>query len=414
MSNNRIIVIGGGAAGLLAAGCAAENGADVLVLEKMKLPGRKIGISGKGRCNLTNTAEARDFISHFGRNGRFLHQSFSNFFSEELIQLLEGLKLPVQIERGGRVFPKSGKAVDVVKALEKWVKNKGATLKTSSQVTKIHYEAGKITGASTKNEFIPCQKVIIATGGASYPRTGSTGDGYKLAKDCGHTIIPIRPALVSLNTTISRKNQPDGLLLKNINAHLYIDGKKKVEEFGELLFTETGISGPTILTLSSLAVDSLRNNSQVRISLDFKPALSEQKLDNRLQRDFQERHAESIESVLRGLLPQQLIPLCLAVTNLEAKKLAGIITSKERKRLGNWLKNYSVDITGYGSLDDAIVTAGGINLKEIAPKTMESKIISGLYIAGELLDLHGDTGGFNLQAAFSTGWTAGLAASASL
>lgn len=414
MSNNRIIIVGGGAAGLLAAGCAAENGAEVLVLEKMKLPGRKIGISGKGRCNITNTAEIRDFINHFGTNGRFLHQSFSNFFSDELLQLLERLKLPVQIERGGRVFPKSGKAVDVVKALEKWVKSKGCTLVASSPVTKIHHEASKITGVSTKNDFFPCQKVILATGGASYPRTGSTGDGYRFAKECGHTIIPIRPALISLNTAISTKNQPSGLLLKNISARLYIDGKKKVEEFGELLFTETGISGPTILTLSGLAVDSLRNNSQVRISLDFKPALSEQKLDNRLQRDFQERHAESIGSVLRGLLPQQLISLCLADINLEAKKVAGIITSKERKRLGNWLKNYSVDITGYGSLNDAIVTAGGVNLKEITPKTMESKVVSGLYIAGELLDLHGDTGGFNLQAAFSTGWTAGIAASTNL
>lgn len=413
MSNNRIIIVGGGAAGLLAAGCAAENGAEVLVLEKMKLPGRKIGISGKGRCNLTNTAEVGDFINHFGKNGRFLHQSFSNFFSEELQQLLQRLKLPVQIERGGRVFPKSGKAVDVVKALEKWIKNKGCTLIASSPVTKIHHEANKITGVSTKNDFFPCQKVILATGGASYPRTGSTGDGYRLAKECGHTIVPIRPALISLNTTISNTNQPSGLLLKNINARLYVGGKKKAEEFGELLFTETGISGPTILTLSGIAVDSLRSNCQVRISLDFKPALSEQKLDNRLQRDFQERHAESIGSVLRGLLPQQLISLCLADTNLEAKKIVGIFTSKERKRLGNWLKNYSVDITGYGSLDDAIVTAGGVNLKEISPKTMESKVVAGLYIAGELLDLHGDTGGFNLQAAFSTGWTAGLAASTS-
>ncbi|MGB3209208.1 MAG: NAD(P)/FAD-dependent oxidoreductase [Desulforhopalus sp.] len=401
------IVIGGGAAGIMAAGMAAQRGSKVLLLEKMSQTGRKIGISGKGRCNLTNIAELDDFLSRFGKNGRFLRQCFQQFFSQELIDFFESRNLPLVIERGGRVFPESGRALDVVKTLNCWLQEKQVTLEKNAAASAILVKEGRVCGVVCNGKTLPCENVILATGGKSYPRTGSTGDGYTMAESLGHALVPLRPALVPLVSRDSRIPRMAGLELRNIQIRLYLDGKRKAQEFGELAFTGYGLTGPIILTLSGGIVQALDNGQQVVLSLDLKPALNETKLDNRLIRDLTSRSGEPVESILRGLLPQQLVPICLESCGLSTDIDTGNFPGKMRKRLVQWLKDFRIEISGYRSYDEAIVTAGGVSLKEIDPKTMESKIIKGLFIAGELLDLQADTGGYNLQAAFTTGWVAG-------
>lgn len=406
-----VVIAGAGAAGLLAAGRAAQKGAQVLLLEKMKLPGRKIGISGKGRCNLTNTASLQDFIHHFGKNGRFLHQPFSRFFSKELTELFTERNLPVQIERGGRVFPAEGKrGVDVVKTLELWVKELGVEIRSSTTLLDILVENNQISGVKTNKGIIGCSKLIMATGGATYPRTGSTGDGYRLLEQLGHTLIALRPALVPLLTTPRLPTTLNGLQLKNIKARLFINNKRKTEQFGELYFVDSALSGPVVLTMSLNAVDALKKSKDVSLLVDLKPALSDIQLDKRLQNDLIKRNKEPISSILRGLLPGPLVQFCLAQTHINPTVNGSDFSGKDRKKLVTWMKNIRFEISGYGSMDEAIVTAGGIKLKEIDPNTMQSKKVKGLYITGELLDLNGDTGGFNLQAAFSTGWIAGESA----
>jgi predicted Rossmann fold flavoprotein len=407
MSRQTVVVVGGGAAGLMAAGQAALAGSRVIILEKMKRPGRKICISGKGRCNLTNSAPVEEFIEHFGRNGRFLRQTFARFFAPELVNFFEQNGLQVSLERGGRYFPTSGKAPDIVKVFLAWLADLSVKIQDNNPVKELCVENNRITGVITKSGKISCDAVILATGGASYPATGSTGDGYKLLKSLGHTIIPIRPALVPLEVQGGIHPALAGLELRNIEARLFINGKKKRQLFGELHFKKFGLSGPTILTLSGDTVDGLRAGNKVELLIDLKAALNRQKLDARLIRDFEKRHKEPFEDVLRGLLPAQIVPLCLTMTAIPADKAAGDISKKERKTLLNWLKELRFEVTGYRSFKEAIVTAGGVNLKEVNPRTMESKIISGLYLVGELLDLNGNTGGYNLQAAFSTGWLAG-------
>ncbi len=394
----------------MAAGQAAEGGARVLLLEKMKRPGRKLCIAGKGRCNVTNSAELTAFINHFGKNGRFLRQTFDRFFSRELTEFFNSKGLELVTERGGRVFPQSGKASDVLKVFLDWLKDLNVEIHPSTTVHRIHTDGGIITGVESSRATLSCDAVILATGGASYPGTGSTGDGYILAKTIGHTLTPIRPSLIPIITDQKHSQQLAGLSLRNIEVRMYINKKKKRQAFGEVTFTDDGLSGPVILTLSGEVVDALRNDDKVNFTIDFKPALDEQKLDARLQRDFQRRHNEPFDSILRGLMPQQLLPLCLFSTGIPADKPGGSISAKERKRLRLWLKNYKIGVAGYRPLKEAIVTAGGVNLKEINPRTMESKHIKGLYIVGELLDIHADTGGYNLQAAFSTGWLAGESA----
>jgi len=410
MDKKRIVVIGGGAAGLMAAGQAAECGADVILLEKMKRPGRKICITGKGRCNITNSAAIPDFIEHFGKNGRFLRQAFSNFFAPELVHFFEDKGLPVTLERGGRYFPSSGKAPDILNLFLRWLKKLPVQIRLNSRVKEFVIKDARIQAVKTTKETIPCDAVILATGGASYPSTGSTGDGYALAESAGHSVDAIRPALVPLEISGGIEPSLIGLELRNVETKLYINNKQKRKLFGELHFLKTSLSGPTILTLSGDAVDALREGKKVSIGLDLKPALSEQKLDNRLIRDFEKRHKEQFSEVLRGLMAAKLVPFCLQQTAIPADKLAGEITKKERKRFLQWLKNNRMDVSGHRPFSEAIVTAGGIHLKEVDPKTMESKRTKGLYLAGEVLDLNGNTGGYNLQAAFSTGWLAGQAA----
>ncbi len=410
MTKKQVVIIGGGAAGLMAAGQAATAGAEVTLLEKMKRPGRKICISGKGRCNITNSAPVTEFIEHFGKNGRFLRQAFSRFFSEELLDFFRENDLEIQLERGGRYFPKSGKAPDILKTFLKWLSGLDVTIRDNCAVTAIRVQDGVVTEIVTKQGTIPCDAVVLATGGASYPATGSTGDGYRLAESLGHTIVPIRPALVPLEIRGGIRQELAGLELRNIAVQLYIDGKKRLQLFGELHFLKYGVGGPTILTLSGDVVDALQAEKKVSLHVDLKAALSEQKLDARLIRDFEKRYREEFADVLRGLLPAALVPLCLEQTTIPAGKKAGEITRKERKKLLHWLKGLQLDVSRHRPLKEAIVTAGGVELKEVNPRTLESKIVSGLYLAGEVLDLNGDTGGYNLQAAFSTGWLAGQAA----
>lgn len=394
----------------MAAGSAAEAGARVLLLEKMKQPGHKLAITGKGRCNLTNSTDIGDFIAHFGGNGRFLRQAFHRFFNHDLIDFFTNNGLKMVTERGGRVFPANGKAPEVVKVLRHWLKKCGATIRLKSPVEKLVIKDDRIVGVVAAGEEFSGAAVILATGGASYPATGSTGDGYHLAKSVGHHIIPPRPALVPLVCAGQTSKKLAGLSLRNVTVRLLINNKKIREILGELLFTEDGISGPAVLTLSGAAVDAMKNGDKVCFSINLKPALDEKKLEARLLRDFQSRGKESLDSLLRGLLPREMVPTCLELTAINPQRQGHQVTTAERKRLRGWLKDFRLPITGHRPMAEAIITAGGIDTKEIDPKTMASRHIKNLFFAGELLNIQADTGGYNLQAAFSTGHLAGKAA----
>ncbi|MDP3695568.1 MAG: NAD(P)/FAD-dependent oxidoreductase, partial [Desulfocapsaceae bacterium] len=383
---------------------------EVLLLEKMKRPGRKICITGKGRCNITNIAEVKEFIDHFGKNGRFLRQAFSRFFAPELMAFFEQQGLGLVSERGGRVFPASGKAPDVVKVLQQWLQKCGVQIRTEASVDLLLTTNGRVSGVLCDTEALGSDAVILATGGASYAATGSTGDGYRLAAAVGHTIVPIRPALVPLETGGNLTAPMDGLDLRNINVRLIVNGKRGRQAFGEMSFAKFGVTGPVILTLSGEVVDGLRRGDKIALSIDLKPALDEQKLDARLLRDLESRSKEKIDSILRGLLPREMIAVCLQLTEIPADRLGGQVTAQERKRLKTWLKDFRLEVTGHRPFPEAIITAGGVDLQEVDPRTMESHKAPGLYLAGEVLDIQGDTGGYNLQAAFSTGWLAGRAA----
>lgn len=416
MTDYDVIVIGGGAAGLMAAGQAAQVGARTLLLEKMARPGRKLFISGKGRCNLTNTAPIREFIQHFGTNGRFLRQAFHRYFAPDLMAFFEQLGVPTITERGGRVFPASESAQDIVNAFEAWNRKMGVSARLNAPVDHLFVEKKRVRGVVLHpSSQIAARAVIVATGGASYPGTGSTGDGYRFAEALGHTIIPIRPALVPLVTAGDIAQKCQGLSLRNVKVSVWVDKRKADQAFGEMLFTHFGVSGPIILTLSRDIVDALHARKKVQLSIDLKPALDEAKLDARLLRDLDANGKKQFQTLLKGLLPQKLIPVCVALTGIPSDKVCHQITADDRKRLRSWLKDFRLDITGHRSFGQAIVTAGGVDTREVNPRTMESKRISGLYFAGEVLDLDADTGGYNLQAAFSTGWLAGrCAAEASL
>ena len=407
MSITDVIVVGGGPAGLLAAGRAAELGAKVLVLEKMYAPGRKLLITGKGRCNITNAAPIGEFITHIFPDGRFLRSAFANYFSHDIIELLAKYGVETTLERGGRYFPASNKSSDILEALLKWLNELGVEIRCGQRVEKLVVENGTITGVRANGMFFSAPKIILATGGKSYPGTGSTGDGYELARQVGHTIEKPIPALVPLETKGSVAQQLQGLNLKNVKAIIWVDGKKAGEDFGEMIFTHFGLSGPIILTLSRIAVAALQNNQKVEFTIDLKPALDEQKLDARLIRDLNEHGKKQVGNLFREWLPASMIPVFIEILGLDPEKECHQVTGNERKQIRNLMKNLRFEVSHNRSFKEAIITAGGVVTGEINPKTMESKLVKGLYFAGEMIDLDAETGGYNLQIAYSTGWLAG-------
>lgn len=404
----KVIVIGAGAAGLIAAGRASECGKDVLLLEKNDRVGKKLLISGKGRCNITNNTDMEGLVQNIPGNGNFLYSSFYTFSNMDLLDLLHGEGLETKVERGGRVFPVSDKAQDVVQLLKRYAERRGARIELNTAVESIEAENGCVSGVKLKNgSFVKCSSVILATGGASYPGTGSTGDGYKMAQKLGHTIIPLKPSLVPLETSEKWVGELQGLSLKNISITL-VDkkGRKIYDDFGEMLFTHFGVSGPVILSCSRHIMQYDYRN--VKLVIDLKPALDEDTLDTRLQRDFEKFSRKQFKNSLDELLPQKMIPVVIMLSQIPEEKPVNQITRNERKTLVKLLKSFTMEIAGSRPIAEAIVTAGGICTDEVNPSTMESRLVKGLFLAGEVIDVDGYTGGFNLTIAFSTGYTAGL------
>ncbi len=410
MKDYDVIVVGGGAAGMMAAGQAASLGANTLLLEKMDQPGRKIFITGKFRCNLTNIAPVPEFIEHFNREGRFLRQAFHRFFSKELMAFFQERGVPTITERGGRVFPTSGKSAEVVFALVNWCRTSGVEIRTHAPVERLLVGTEQNQGVVTPQGAFYASSVILACGGASYPGTGSTGDGYSLAESAGHRIVPVRPALVPLITAGNTAQNLQGLSLRNVHLTLLADGAKAGEYFGEMLFTHFGVSGPIVLSLSREAVDLMGAGRKVTLSIDLKPGLNNNKLDQRLLRDFDSQGKKQFQTYLSQLLPRKLITTCIELTGIPAKKPCHQVTAAERQCLLNWLKDFRLEVNGQRGFRHAIVTAGGVDTQEIDPRSMESLVLPGLYFAGEIIDVDADTGGYNLQAAFSTGWLSGRSA----
>ncbi len=407
MKNYDVLVIGAGPAGLMAAGRAAEKGARVLVLEKMRLPGRKLLITGKGRCNITNVAPVEEFISHIFPEGRFLRNAFSKFYSDDIIRLLKKYGVEVTLERGGRYFPASNKSKDVLDALLRWVSEQKVEIRGGSRVEDLLLENGAVKGLVVNGQELFCDQVILATGGKSYPATGSDGDGYRLAQRAGHSLVEPMPSLVPLVCKGNTAEKLQGLALKNVRAILWENGKKTAEEFGEMLFTHFGLSGPIILTLSRRAVAALHQHRRVEVTVDLKPALEDQKLDKRLIRDLNEQGKKKLGNLFKNWLPASMIPVFIELLELDPEKEGHQVSASERKKIRHLMKNLKFEVTGHRAFKEAIITAGGIPTREVRPGTMESKKVSGLYFAGEILDLDADTGGYNLQIAYSTGWLAG-------
>ena len=411
----KVIVIGGGPAGMMSAISSAESGNDVTIIEKMQSLGRKLLITGKGRCNITSSLDMDEFIKNIPGNGMFLYSAFKNYTNQDIIKLLKEEGLEVKEERGNRIFPVTDKSLDVLKCFEKKLKSLNVNIILNTKVKEILVEDNIVKGVKTEKEIINADKVILATGGKSYPLTGSTGDGYVMAQKLGHTVTKINPSLVPLEAFDKEtcKNL-QGLSLKNVQIELIDKNKNKVlyEDFGEMLFTHFGVSGPTILSSSAHLVrykniQQLFNENKISLKIDFKPALSEEKLNDRILRDFNEEKNKMFRNSLDKLLPQKLIPTIIKISGIDPNKKVNEITKIERKNLVKLLKNFEITIKGFRNIDEAIITSGGIKIKEINPKTMESKIIKGLYFAGEIIDVDAYTGGFNLQIAYSTGYTAG-------
>ena len=407
MTNSKLIIVGGGPAGIMAAIRAADNGANVTLYEKNNSLGRKLRITGKGRCNLTNLADTDEIIKNIPGNGKFLYSALQNFSAEDTINFFEGLDLKTKLERGNRIFPASDNAADVIDALTKRLAVLNVDVKLNSRVDEIFTNGNKIIGVEVHKKFIDADAVILATGGASYPATGSTGDGFKFAKNLGHTVTKILPALVPLEVEEDFVKDLQGLSLKNVRATLKADGKIIDEQFGEMLFTHFGVSGPIILTLSRAVAKLLDEKFFVELTINLKPALTPEQLDARILRDFKKFQHKAIKNSLGELLPKKLISPILDLSYIDEDKKIDAVTKDERRRLIENLRELTLTVTKTRSLDEAIVTAGGVDVKEVNPKTMESKLIKNLFIVGEVLDVDGYTGGFNLQAAWATGNAAG-------
>lgn len=435
-----IVVIGGGAAGLMAGITAAQQGASVIVLERMKEPGKKMMITGKGRCNITNACPMEEFIPNLPGNGKFLFSALQQFTNEDLLHFFSENGLETVTERGGRVFPASGKAKDVIAVLLSVLQKAGGRLVTGVQATGFVVKPGRITGVRYRNveqdgrrdgqdfrnltrgkvklgpeHTLDAEAVIVCVGGASYPGTGSDGNFIPSLENLGLSVEPLLPALVPLQPEEGFTEELEGLLLKNVEASVLADGKIVAKEFGELQFIRGGIAGPICLTMSrKVARLQHFNQPELELSIDLKPALKEDKLDARLTRDFQEFSKNYLGEVVRKLLPQPLVAPVLDSAFLDGKKPVSQVSKQERADLIHAVKHFTIPLTGTRPLSEAIVTAGGVSLREIDPKTMKAKRIEGLYFAGEVMDVDGYTGGFNLQAAFSSGYVAGLNAAKSI
>ena len=406
----KIIIIGGGAAGLMAAVSAAKSHSDakITVIEKNARPGRKLMITGKGRCNVTNNCDIDTLISNTAKNARFLYSAFCNFSPADTMNFFENASVPLKTERGNRVFPVSDKASDIVDALYKEVKKSGAEI-INGTVTSVATDNGKVTGVKLQNgEYLPADSVLIATGGASYPLTGSTGDGYGFAKESGHTVTEIKPSLVPLCCHEGFCTKLSGLTLKNVTLSLFEEGKDKplFKEMGEMLFTHFGVSGPLVLSASAYIKDL--SKTKYTCFIDLKPALTFEQLDSRILRDFSEFSNKNFSNSLNKILPKTLIPVIVSLSGIDPEVKTNQVSREERQKLVSLLKNFKLTVTGTRPIAEAIITSGGVSVREINPKTMESKLISGLFFAGEVIDVDAFTGGFNLQIAFSTGYTAGL------
>ncbi len=403
----KTIVVGGGASGMLCAYFRSINGEEVILIEKNEKLGKKLYITGKGRCNLTNNTSVESFLNNVVSNPKFLMSSLYSFSPEATIILFESLGLKTKTERGNRVFPLSDKSSDVIKTLENALIKNNVDIRLNTCVTSILTENGAATGVKTQNETIYSDNVIIATGGLSYASTGSTGDGYKFAKTVGHTVTKLYPSLTGINLVGDDYKSLQGLSLKNVNLSAYVSNKLVYSEQGEALFTHFGISGPLVLTLSALI--NRQDFSKIKISFDLKPALTEKQLDMRILRDFETYKNKEFKNSLDMLLPKKLIPLIIKRCNINENKKVNEITHEERQRLVNAIKQFTFLVTSLRDYNEAVITSGGVKVSEINPSTMESKLIKGLFFIGEVLDVDAFTGGFNLQIAFSTAYSAGYA-----
>ena len=417
----KVVVIGGGPAGMIAAINAAENGDEVILLEKNQQLGKKLLITGKGRCNLTSSLDMSEFIQNIPGNGKFLYSAFQEYTNQDIIKLMEHNGVPVKVERGNRVFPVSDKSSDVLKALENELNKKKVQIILNAKVIQIKKIEEKIFQIlfqkGQEQNKLSADKIIIATGGATYSSTGSTGDGYSFAKEMGHTITAIKPSLVPLvmkEKDLALCKEMQGLSLKNVSILITDTEKKKriYEDFGEMLFTHFGVSGPIILSASAhllrySEIQSALKKEQLQLFIDLKPALSTEQLENRIQRDFEKNKNKQFKNSLSELLPQKMIEPIIQLSNILPEKEVNSITKEERKKLVSLIKKFTLTISGFRPLDEGIITSGGVNVKEINPKTMESKLVKGLFFAGEVIDVDAYTGGFNLQIAYSTGYLAG-------
>jgi len=402
-----LAVIGGGAAGLFAAAQAAGLGVSCVLIEPNRVLGRKLRITGKGRCNLTNNCDIKTLMENIPENPRFLYGAFSRFGPEDTMRFFEGIGVPLKTERGNRVFPQSDSANQVADALVSLCRRNGVEIVTD-RAEKLVCEEGHIAGVSCSNVEIYCNKAILAAGGLSYPGTGSTGDGYRIAGAAGHTVVPARPSLVPLCCTGDVCSRLQGLSLKNVKLRVFEDNKDIFEDFGEMLFTHFGLSGP--LVLSASAHMRKLGKSSYRAEIDLKPALDLQTLDHRLISDLEKHKNNDFVNSLGDLLPRKLIPVIVELSGIDPRVKSNSVTREERHRLLELLKAFPIEISGFRPISEAIITSGGVSVKEVEPKTMESKLVEGLYFAGEILDLDAYTGGFNLQIAWSTAYAAAAAA----
>ncbi|MGI6192052.1 MAG: NAD(P)/FAD-dependent oxidoreductase [Christensenellales bacterium] len=400
----KTIVVGGGPAGILAAATAAQRGHEVTLIEQNEKLGKKLYITGKGRCNLTNIADAEEVFRNIPRNPKFLYSALNAFNSADVIALVESLGVPVKRERGGRVFPVSDKSSDVIFAFARHLKACGVNTMFNTEVLSLDVKDGKITGVRTDRGPMKCDALVIATGGVSYPSTGSKGDGYEFARSVGHTVIPPQPALIPMMTKEAWPKSLAGLTLKNVRLTAFSGKKIAFDDLGEMLFTHFGVSGPLVLSASSM----VKQDEDVTLVIDLKPGLTPNQLDARLLRDFAAYANKTAKNGMVDLLPNRLIPVVLKAAGVDEEKTVHSITREERAAIGTTLKALKLHVSGYRPITEAIVTRGGVSVKEINPSTMESKLVKGLYFAGEVMDVDALTGGFNLQIAFSTGHLSGM------